>query len=60
MSILLKNSLQESLGLVLVIILIIFFFSINVYCIHPGEVKDKWQALLNTVINIWGHQMDTI
>ena len=32
----------------------------SVYCIHPGEVKDKWQALLNTVINIWGHQMHRI
>ena len=32
----------------------------SVYCIHPGDAKDKWQALLNTVIKIWGHKMHRI
>ena len=30
------------------------------YCIHLVEDKDKWQALLNTAINIWVHKTHRI
>ena len=32
----------------------------SVYCINLGEDKDKWQALLNTVVNIWVHKTHRI